>query len=76
MYFKSKLQGKNVFHVNCDERYNTYDNYLSTDWETDDSAPASPWMTPSVGGLSQKGSTNIIVSFYTNTLYVYYKRFS
>lgn len=63
--YLSKLQGKNVFHVNCDERYNTYDNYLSTDWETDDSAPASPWMTPSVGGLSQKGSTNIIVSFYT-----------
>lgn len=40
--YLSKLQGKNVFHVNCVERYNTYDNYLSTDWETDDSAPASP----------------------------------
>lgn len=50
-----------------------YVNYLPTDWETDDSALASPWMTPLAGGRSQKGWTNLIVSFHTNILY--YKKF-
>lgn len=73
--YLSKLQGKNVFYVNCDERYNTYDNYLFIDWEIDDLVLASFWMILLVGGLFQKGSINIIVSFYKNILYVYYKRF-